>query len=249
MNSPRAKQLLEQCGAVIEGHFVGTSSKHLSVYVAKDMATKRPGIASELCKEIAKMFYEDDIHAVVAPAVGGVALSQWTAHSLTHNLHPSKWSEVLALYAEHEEILLATCEVASMGFQLPAFLGAIWADLHLGDKLIIRKPAFVLKRGFKVDVQGKRVLVVEDVLTTGGSAKHTVDAVRAAGGIVVGVGTLAKSKGIKPADVGVEKLKALMEVKRREYTEKTCAVTGMCAEMVPINTEFGHGAEFLAGKR
>jgi orotate phosphoribosyltransferase len=34
---------------------------------------------------------------------------------------------------------------------------------------------------------GDRVVVIEDTITTGGSAKKAIDAVRAAGGIVVGV--------------------------------------------------------------
>ncbi len=46
-----------------------------------------------------------------------------------------------------------------------------------------------LRRGFKVD-KGERVLVVEDVVTTGGSVVEVINLVKAAGGIVVGVGAL-----------------------------------------------------------
>lgn len=46
-----------------------------------------------------------------------------------------------------------------------------------------------LGRGFQVD-PGQSVLVVDDVLTTGGSVQDTLDAVAAAGGLAIGVGLI-----------------------------------------------------------
>lgn len=46
-----------------------------------------------------------------------------------------------------------------------------------------------LRRGFAVE-PGKKVLVVEDVVTTGGSVREVLDLVLAAGGTVVGVGSI-----------------------------------------------------------
>ena len=51
-----------------------------------------------------------------------------------------------------------------------------------------------LRRGFQV-TPGMRVLVVEDVVTTGGSVKEVIEIVKAAGGIVVGVGSLIDRTG------------------------------------------------------
>lgn len=47
----------------------------------------------------------------------------------------------------------------------------------------------VFKRGFEIG-PGDRVLVVDDILTTGGSVRDVVDAVRARGAEVAGVGVL-----------------------------------------------------------
>ena len=47
----------------------------------------------------------------------------------------------------------------------------------------------VLRRGFQL-ARGERVLVVDDIMTTGGSVQETIDAVRAAGGEVVGAAVL-----------------------------------------------------------
>lgn len=46
-----------------------------------------------------------------------------------------------------------------------------------------------LRRGFMIDA-GQRVLVVEDVVTTGGSVKEVMDVVKTFGGKVIGVGVL-----------------------------------------------------------
>ena len=47
-----------------------------------------------------------------------------------------------------------------------------------------------------------KVLVVEDVVTTGGSAKEVIELTRAAGGTVVGVGAIVDRTGGK-MDFGV----------------------------------------------
>ena len=52
------------------------------------------------------------------------------------------------------------------------------------------------RRGFELGAED-RVLVVDDVLTTGGSVRDTVDAVRAWGATVVGVGVLV-NRGASP---------------------------------------------------
>lgn len=56
--------------------------------------------------------------------------------------------------------------------------------------------AMTLRRGFEI-AEGSKVLVVEDVITTGGSVKEVIDVVRAAGGQVVGVGSVVDRSGGK----------------------------------------------------
>ncbi len=58
-----------------------------------------------------------------------------------------------------------------------------------------------LRRGFEI-TPGSRVLVVEDVITTGGSVKEVIDAVRSAGGEVAGVACVVdRSRGKALFDV------------------------------------------------
>lgn len=53
-----------------------------------------------------------------------------------------------------------------------------------------------LRRGFVVE-PGQKVLIVEDVVTTGGSVKEVIELVRKAGGDIVGVGSIVDRTGGK----------------------------------------------------
>lgn len=95
-------------------------------------------------------------------------------------------------------------------------------------------------------VSGKKVLVIEDLVTTGGSVKKVIDAVKAAGGNVVAVGVMINKS---PATVtseffGVPFLPlAILEVPT--YNDGQCP---LCKAGVPINTTIGHGKKYLETK-
>ena len=69
----------------------------------------------------------------------------------------------------------------------------IWTERENG--------VMTMRRGFSVQ-EGERVLVVEDVITTGGSTRDTIGALQAAGATVAGAASIIdRSGGV--ADVGV----------------------------------------------
>ena len=92
-----------------------------------------------------------------------------------------------------------------------------------------------LRRGFKL-VPGERVLIVEDIVTTGGSVREVVDVVKAAGAEIVGVGLLVDRSGGR-ADFGVpnEKVQALLKLDVQTYAPEDCP---LCQEGTPL-TERG----------
>ncbi len=105
---------------------------------------------------------------------------------------------------------------------------------------------FVIKRGYDKLITGKNVLVVEDVLTTGGSVRKVIEATRAIGGNVIGVGALWNRGGITSQNVAnVPKLISLVNRKLDEWDEKDCP---LCKQGVPININVGKGREFLLRK-
>jgi orotate phosphoribosyltransferase len=67
-------------------------------------------------------------------------------------------------------------------------------------------PGREFRRGFAL-APGERVLVVDDIMTTGGSVQETIDAVRSAGGAVAGAAVLVdRSSGATRLDVPVHSL-------------------------------------------
>jgi orotate phosphoribosyltransferase len=84
------------------------------------------------------------------------------------------------------------------------------------------------RRGFELG-SGERVLVVDDIMTTGGSVQETLDAVRATGAQVVGAAVLVdRSGGAASPDVP---LHALWTVDIPAYAPDDCP---QCAEGVPL---------------
>jgi orotate phosphoribosyltransferase len=84
-----------------------------------------------------------------------------------------------------------------------------------------------LRRGFSIE-PGERVLVVEDVITTGGSVLEVIDVVRSLGGVVVGAGVLVDRSGGK-VDLGVRK-EALLVTEVISYDPDQCP---LCRDGIP----------------
>jgi len=85
-----------------------------------------------------------------------------------------------------------------IGYEVARQLGVrfIWTEREEGR--------MTLRRGFQVR-NGERVLVVEDVITTGGSTRETIDALNSAGANVIAAGSIIDRSGGR-ADVGVPRV-------------------------------------------
>jgi orotate phosphoribosyltransferase len=195
----RAAEILAEVGGILTGrHVVYTSGRHGRAYVNKDAVYPHTERVGELCGLLAESVRGLGAEVVCGPALGGIILSQWTAHHL----------HALAVFAE----------------KLPAG--------GLG-----------LRRGYDRLVAGRRVVVVEDVLNTGGSVREAVAAVRAAGGEVVAVAALCNRGGLTAADLDVPVLRALMALSLESWDAAACP---LCRDGVPVDTDVGKGREFLA---
>jgi orotate phosphoribosyltransferase len=85
-----------------------------------------------------------------------------------------------------------------IGFEVARQLGVrfLWTERENG--------VMTLRRGFSVRPD-ERILVVEDVITTGGSTRDTIDALRGAGARVVAAASIIDRSG-GAADVGVPRV-------------------------------------------
>ncbi|MBU0519821.1 orotate phosphoribosyltransferase [bacterium] len=98
------------------------------------------------------------------------------------------------------------------------------------DKLTFR-------RGFEF-APGEKVLVVEDIVTTGGSARQVVQAVREAGADPVGAAIMVNRSG-KPLDLGAPAI-ALMDLDIPTFDPDHCP---LCADGIPIYMPGSKGTE------
>jgi orotate phosphoribosyltransferase len=178
--------------------------------------------------------------------------------------HGSGWIDKDAIYP-HTERLERLCRdmagaVRGWGAEVvcgPAIGGLVvaeWAAHELGALSIFTEhdPApegevlrgrFVLRRGYDRVVNGKRVLVVDDIVNTGLSLRQTAEAVRGAGGQVVGAACLVSRGNVDAAGLGVDRFDYLLEYPIPAWPGPTCH---LCRTGVPINTRYAHGREYLA---
>ena len=85
-----------------------------------------------------------------------------------------------------------------------------------------------LRRGFAIE-PGEKVLIVEDIVTTGGSVQEVLEVIKEKGGEVVGVALLVDRSGGK-ANFGV-RTESLLTLEVPTYQPDTCP---LCAKGVPM---------------
>lgn len=114
-------------------------------------------------------------------------------------------------------------------------LGGIVIGQEVGRALGVRAifaerqdGTLTLRRGFALD-PGEKVLVVEDVVTTGGSTRETMDVARAAGAVVVGACAIVDRSGGKQG-LAVP-FHALLPMDVKAYKEEECP---LCKHGLPI---------------
>ncbi len=196
---------LAALGAVLDNdHFVYASGYHGPAHINKRAVVVHTAEVSSFCEEMARLAHEvdPDIDAVVAPAVGAIALGIVTADKLA-----MLTSRPVSFFIAEKD----------------------------GDGFVVKTEPHLLS--------GTRVMVVEDILTTGGSAKKAIELARSLGANVVGVAALVNRGGVTPGVLGVEHLVTLVNVDMSTYPANECP---LCEEGKPVNTHIGHGAAFMA---
>lgn len=99
---------------------------------------------------------------------------------------------------------------------------------------------FLLRRGYAELCRGKRALIVEDILNTGGSVKKLVGAVNKLGAQVVGVAALCNRGRVTSAQVGdVPEVFALLDLDLESWPAEECP---LCKNQIAIHSSIGKGA-------
>jgi orotate phosphoribosyltransferase len=167
-------KLLEDVGAIRQGHFELSSGRHSGTYIQCALVLQYPNRADELGRAIAEKFSDLEISCVVSPALGGLIIGHEVARGLG----------VRAIFVERD-----------------------------------RSGQMTMRRGFELK-PGERVLVVEDVWTTGGSTRETIGVVEQASGLVVAAGAIIDRSGGR-LELNVP-ARALLELDVPSYERDDC---------------------------
>ncbi len=128
---------------------------------------------------------------------------------LTSGRHSNKYMQCARIFqhpdisAEISKDLAERYEDYDIDIVIGPALGGIILAYEVARQLEVRalfaereNGVMTLRRGFEIK-PGSRVLVVEDVITTGGSVKEVIEVVRSVGGEVVGVASVIDRSGGK----------------------------------------------------
>jgi orotate phosphoribosyltransferase len=151
---------------------------------------------------------------------------------LTSGLHSDVYlqSALVLQFPEHAAALGAALaasfrDAAATTVLAPAIGGILVAHevaRALGSRCLFTERengVMTLRRGFTI-APGERCLIVEDVITTGGSTREVVECVEKAGGLVVGLGSLIDRSG-GAARFPVRRV-ALATVEARTWKPEEC---------------------------
>lgn len=139
--------ILKECDALLEGHFLLSSGKHSNAYCQCAKLMQYPDKTEKVIKVVVEKVKNLNIDVVVGPAMGGIT----AAYELGRQLNKR------AIFTEREN------------------------------------NEMTLRRGFEIK-EGERVLIMEDVVTTGKSSLETARVIEQWGGKVIGIGCIVDRK-------------------------------------------------------
>lgn len=136
--------ILKECDALLEGHFLLSSGKHSDKYVQCAKLLQYPDKAEKVLKVVVDKIKDLDFDLLVGPAMGGIIVAY---------------------------------EIGRQTGKPCIFTERVDGNM-------------ALRRGFKI-TKGQKILITEDVVTTGKSSMETANLLEDLGGKVIGVCCIA----------------------------------------------------------
>ena len=115
-------KLLQETGAMLEGHFLLTSGRHSNMYIEKFRILEHPRVLDDVCRAMSETVQNQNVELVLGAAIGGILIAGGVGRYL----------DVKHIFSE-----------------------------RVDGKMELR-------RGFSI-TKGQRIIIVEDIITTGGS--------------------------------------------------------------------------------
>lgn len=167
---------------------------------------------------------------------------------LSSGLHSREYLQC-ALILQHPTLASRVCQALAerfIGDEVTCVIGPALGGIlvgyetarHLNARALFAERVdgrLQLRRNFRIGPQD-RVLIVEDVVTTGGSAEELIRLLEDTGATIVGVGALIdRSNGWASFDV---KFHALLSVEAKTFQADACP---LCKEGVPVTKPGSRG--------
>jgi len=167
---------------------------------------------------------------------------------LSSGLHSGKYLQC-ALVLQYPDLAEKLCGQLASEFRLPGSKIDAVVSPAVGGIIVGHEVAKVLgcralfcereegkmklRRGFEIQ-KGERIVIVEDVMTTGGSVKEIVEIVQRIGGEVKGIGTIVDRRRPSFSDeLGSLNLpfKSLLRIDIDNYSPEECPI---CKKGIPL---------------
>lgn len=132
-----------------------------------------------------------------------------------------------------------------LAHQLAALLAQVQSRPVMGVFLEKKGQMFEATRGYDEHIRNKRILLIEDVMNSGGSIKRAIESIRTLTPTILAVATLVNRGTTTAQDLKVPRLFSLMNIKMATYPPELCP---LCTEGVPVNTTYGHGKKYLEAR-
>jgi orotate phosphoribosyltransferase len=172
------QKLLEESGALLNGHFQLTSGLHSDRYVEKFKIVKDPAKVTALCQKLAFRLKDYEADVIIGPAYGGIVLAYEVARQLGK----------MFAFTQREN-----------------------------DKMVLRS-GFVLS-------PKTRAIIIEDIVTTGGSVMEVMEALKEKNIVIEAVGVIVdRSHGKVDFEVPTE---SLLTLDLETYEPDSCP---LCAQ-------------------
>ncbi len=156
-------ELLKSNNIIIEGHFKLTSGNHSNIYIQKDLIHHFPEAYSQVQNALEHLSNDFKFDVITGPAIAGAVIARDIA---TLRKVPFVYPEKIIDLKELENNIYQISEMLY--------------NNDLPTKMTFR-------RGHDKFINGKRILIIEDIITTGKSIKQTADVIYQCGGTVSGV--------------------------------------------------------------
>ena len=182
MTGTELQILLEDSGAILNGHFLLTSGRHSNRYIEKFRVLEKPDALDKVCEEMATPYQDKNVQMILGAAIGGILIAGGVGR-------------------------------------------------HLGVKHIFSERVngkMELRRGFDLP-EGIRVLIVEDIITTGGSVFELVELAQKCKAEIVGVINLVE-RSATPIEFGVPST-PLLNLPSESWEEEDCP---LCRDNIPF---------------